>query len=363
MVVPISSNASDDRELLECFYSLVKTDSPSGEEAAVRALLREILEPLIGKGETDNAGNLKFFLSGTLPGPVRLFSAHMDTVEPGRDVAPRLDADGVIRSDGRTVLGADDKDGITAIILAVRRLLETRVPHGAAELLFTVGEENNLSGSAKLDTAWLQAKCGWVMDGPGRPGIIYANGVGKIGFVITVRGKAAHSGICPEKGVNAFMLAADALRKFPPGRNGNATVNYGTLSGGKADNIVPDNVALTGEIRSSDMALIETLRKELELTWSGIASIEYGASYPPYALRNDRFLARTEEVLRETGLSSEIVDFKAGSDANYLARAGVDVCVIAMGRSDNHTTAESTRPEYIRTMSEVVYRLMTASLP
>ena len=268
----------------------------------------------------------------------------------------------MIRSDGRTVLGADDKDGITAIVLAVRRLLETGVPHGPVELLFTVGEENNLSGSAKLDPAWLQAECGWVMDGPGFPGTIYANGVGKIGFVITVRGKAAHSGICPENGVNAFMLAADALRKFPPGRRGNATVNYGTVSGGKADNIVPDCMVLTGEIRSSDMALSETLRKELEAVWGGIASIEYGAGYPPYTLRNDRFLARTVEVLREMGLSPEIVDFKAGSDANYLARAGVDVCVLAMGRSDNHSTAESTRPEYIRTMSEGVYRLMTASL-
>jgi tripeptide aminopeptidase len=341
---------------------LVKTDSPSGEEAAVRALLRDILEPLIGSGETDNAGNLKFFLPGTFPEPVRLFSAHMDTVEPGRGVSPRLCTDGIIRSNGETILGADDKDGITAIVLAVKRLLKTRVPHGPAELLFTVGEENNLSGSAKLNPAWLQAEYGWVMDGPGKPGTIYANGVGKTGFVITVRGKAAHSGICPEKGLNAFMLAADAIRKFPPGRKGNATLNYGTISGGIADNIVPDHIVLTGEIRSSEMALIETLRKELESVWSGIASIEYGIGYPPYVLQDNHFLTRTEDILREAGLSPEIVDFKAGSDANYLARAGLDVCVLAMGRSDNHTTAESTRPEYIRIMSEVVYRLMTVSL-
>ena len=86
MAASISWNAMEDRELLECFYSLVETDSPSGEEAAVSALLREILKPLIGEGETDGAGNLKFFLPGTLPGPVRLYSAHMDTVEPGRGV-------------------------------------------------------------------------------------------------------------------------------------------------------------------------------------------------------------------------------------------------------------------------------------
>ncbi|OQA88237.1 MAG: Peptidase T [Lentisphaerae bacterium ADurb.Bin242] len=352
-------NDPDVRELLDCFFSLVRTDSPSGEESGMRRKLTAILEPLAGKGETDGAGNLKFFIPGMLPGPVRLFSAHMDTVEPGRGIDPQMGSDGVIRSNGKTVLGADDKDGIAAIICALKRVIGNNVPHAPIELLFSAGEENNLSGSAKLAPSWLRAKCGWVLDGPGRPGTIYANGVGKIGFIVTIHGKAAHSGICPEKGVHAFMLAAKALQMFPPGRNGNATVNYGTISGGKADNIVPEWVVLTGEIRSSDPALIEILRKQLEDAWSGIATIEYGAGYPPYVLRNDGFIARTKEVLSGMGLNPEVVDFKAGSDANYLAKAGVDVCLLAMGRADNHTTAESTRPEYIRIMSEAVFRLMT----
>ncbi len=211
-----SLNDPDVRELLDCFFSLVRTDSPSGEESEMRRKLTAILEPLAGKGETDKAGNLKFFVPGTLPGSVRLFSAHMDTVEPGRGIDPQIGSDGVIRSNGKTALGADDKDGITAIICALKRIRRNNAPHASLELLFTAGEENNLSGSAKLAPSWLQAKYGWVMDGPGRPGTIYANGVGKIGFVITAHGKAAHSGICPEKGVNAFMLAARRFRCFRP---------------------------------------------------------------------------------------------------------------------------------------------------
>lgn len=346
------------KEITDCFCSLVRIDSPSGSEAAFRAHLCRLLEPLTGKGETDEAGNLRFTLPGTRPGPVCLFSSHMDTVEPGRGIAPRLDSDGRIRSDGSTVLGADDKDGITALIFALRRLQEEKAPHGPLEILFTAGEEKSLSGSARLVPGWLKAQYGWVFDGPGMPGTVYRNGVGKIGFTVTVTGKAAHAGLAPEKGINAMMLAAEGLHKFPPGRRGNATVNYGTVSGGQADNIVPEKVVLTGEIRSRSSSRIEELRSELEQVWKGSGSICYGQGYPAYEQTDEHFLRQTQAVFAAAGMPSEIKDFSAGCDANHLAHLGIKVCLLAMGRSDNHTRAESTRPEYILSMSDIAFRLM-----
>ena len=127
------------KEITDCFCSLVRIDSPGGSEEAMRIRLCELLEPLAGKGETDAAGNLKFTLPGTRPGPVCLFCSHMDTVEPGRGIVPRLDSDGRIRSDTSTILGADDKDGITALIFALRKLHEGNIPHGPLEILFTAG--------------------------------------------------------------------------------------------------------------------------------------------------------------------------------------------------------------------------------
>lgn len=348
------------QEVLKCFETLVRIDSPSGSEAEMRRYLCELLEPLAGKGETDAAGNLKFSIPGTKPGPVCLFSSHMDTVEPGRGIRPRLGPDGVIRSAGDTVLGADDKDGITALIGALQRLKKENAAHVPLEILFTAGEEHSLTGSRQLNPDWLQAKYGWVFDGPGVPGTVYRNGVGKIGFNVTITGKAAHAGICPEKGRNAFMMAAEGLRNFPPGRRENATVNYGTITGGQADNIVPEKVVLTGEMRSRDPERLEILRDELEKAWDGIGKITYCAGYPPYEQTDEDFLRRTQAVFTEAGMKSEIKDFSAGCDANYLARFGIKVCLLAMGRSDNHTCAESTRPEYILTMSEIAFRLMTA---
>lgn len=349
----------ENQKILDLFLSLVRIDSPSGDEAGMREKLCELLSPVAGKPEIDEAGNMKFFIPGTLPGPARLFSAHMDTVEPGRNIRPQVDADGVIRSDGSTVLGADDKDGITAILTALFRVKKEQRPHPALELLFTSGEEKSLSGSARLQKNFITAPHGWVLDGPGTPGTIYANGVGKVGFIIEVKGKAAHAGIAPEKGVNAFMLAAEAMKKFPPGRRENATVNYGTVSGGQADNIVPEKVVLTGEIRSQDAERLKQLTEELFQLWGDRGEIRLGQGYPAYEETDTAFLNWTQKIFSESGLEPVIKNFSAGSDANHLARIGVHVCLLAMGRSDNHSCAESTKTEYISTMSDIVFRIMT----
>ena len=258
------------QEITDYFCNLVRIDSPSGSEEKVREFLCRELKEIAGEGQIDPAGNLKFTLPGTLPGPVCLFSSHMDTVEPGRKISPQMGEDGRIHSDGTTVLGADDKDGITALVFALKRLHREKAPHVPLEFLFTAGEEKSLSGSSKLSADFLKAEYAWVLDGPGTPGTIYRNGVGKIGFTITVTGKAAHAGICPEKGVNAFMLMAEAMQEFPPGRWENATVNYGTVSGGQANNIVPEKVFLTGEIRSHSPERLEELVQKMKQVWSGV---------------------------------------------------------------------------------------------
>ena len=347
------------QKILDLFLSLVRIDSPSGDEGKMREKLCELLLPVAGKPEVDEAGNMKFTVPGTLPGPARLFSAHMDTVEPGRNIRPQIGADGVIRSGGDTVLGADDKDGITAIISALFRVKEENFPHPDLELLFTSGEEKSLSGSVCLKKEFVTAPYAWVLDGPGAPGTIYANGVGKNGFVIEVKGRAAHAGIAPEKGLNAFMLAAEAMQKFPPGRRGNATVNYGTVSGGQADNIVPEKMVITGEIRSRDAGRLQELTDELFQVWQDRAEIRPGRGYPSYEEKDHSYLNWTQKIFSAAGISPEIKDFSAGSDANHLARIGVHVCLLAMGRSDNHSCAESTRTEYIETMSDIAFRIMT----
>ncbi|MBR2427117.1 MAG: M20/M25/M40 family metallo-hydrolase [Lentisphaeria bacterium] len=346
------------QKIFELFCELVTTDSPTGDEALLREKLQQKLQSFGAETEVDDAGNLRGFLPGTLELPVKMFSSHMDTVEPGRGVKVILDADGRIHSDGTTILGADDKDGITAILAALESIRAKNLPHGPLEFLFTVGEEKNLNGAARINPGWLRSKFAWVIDGPGEIGTIYANGVGKIGFTIDVKGKAAHAGICPEKGINAFVLASQGIMGMQPGNFGDATMNYGNIHGGIADNVVPDHVTLTGEIRSSNPARIRELQKKLCDHWKQWGEVAFTEGYPPYELENPALIRHTENVLQAAGYTPHLKRFFAGSDANYISKLGIDVCLLATGRAQNHTPAETTTLENLENLAFVVERLM-----
>src|SRR5688572_15561789 len=111
----------DEQRLLDGFLSLVAIDSPSGEEDAVCEELRKRIEALGGRTDTDPRGNLYGYVAGE--GEPLLLSGHMDTVEPGRAIKPLVDGD-LIRTDGSTILGGDDKGGLAAILEGVQAARE-----------------------------------------------------------------------------------------------------------------------------------------------------------------------------------------------------------------------------------------------
>ena len=100
--------------LVKTFTDLVQIDSPSGEEEAIAV---ELVRRLVELGlivERDDYGNIISSVDGDEP---LLLSAHMDTVEPGRGIKPRVDGDRIF-SDGTTILGGDCKAGVAAILEA-----------------------------------------------------------------------------------------------------------------------------------------------------------------------------------------------------------------------------------------------------
>src|SRR5439155_26138874 len=139
----------DRDRLLQTFLDLVRIDNPSREEAAIAAHVRGLLEGMGLSVEEDSLHNLLARVPGE--GEPILLNAHMDSVAPCRGVRPIV-ADGFVRSSGDTVLGADDRAGVAAILEGVRATLEWGQPHRAAEILFTVQEEIGLRGAAAFDT-------------------------------------------------------------------------------------------------------------------------------------------------------------------------------------------------------------------
>ncbi|MDP3043925.1 MAG: M20/M25/M40 family metallo-hydrolase, partial [Bacillota bacterium] len=248
------------RRLVDTFMTLAKTDSVSRRERGVvdhlAGLLADIgleyFEDEAGQAINGTAGNLIAKVPGTTAGPPLLFCTHLDTVEPGNGVKPRVDGH-VIRSAGETILGADDKAGIAAVLEAVRVLKEQELPHPPLELVFTVAEEIGLLGIRELDFSLVKARMGFVLDSDGTPGKVITRAPSQDRIVATVIGRAAHAGINPEDGVNAIQAAAKAIANLPLGRiDEETTANIGVIRGGQATNIVPERVYLEGETRSLD---------------------------------------------------------------------------------------------------------------
>ncbi len=342
--------------LVESFLTLVRIDSESGQEGALRDYLRERLQDLgmevyedeAGRILGGEAGNLIAWKPGELPGPSILLGAHMDTVVPGKGVKPVVEEE-IIRSSGDTILGGDDKAGIAVIMEALQVLRERKIPHPPLEVVFTVSEEQGLMGSKHLDFARVRSKLGYVLDSDGETGHIVVRAPTQNEFSFTVLGRAAHAGMNPEEGLNAICVAAYAINHLNIGRiDEETTCNLGIISGGRARNIVADRVDLKGEVRSLTPAKLDAVTEEMIAIFQekvrekgGQCEVEVRHLYPAFnldpeepvvqiAVRAARALGK-EPVLARTG---------GGSDANILNGQGIRCANLGIGMKKVHTTEE-----------------------
>ena len=164
-----------------------------------------------------DTGNLVAHLPGTAPGHVVL-SAHMDTVQPCAGIEPVVE-DGVVRSAGDTILSADDKAGIAAILEGVRSVVEGGAPRPDVTVLLTTCEEQHLLGSGALapDALPAGAPC-YVLDADGAPGTVITGAPCHWTLEAAFVGRASHAGVVPEAGVSAIQMAAASIEAMPLGR-------------------------------------------------------------------------------------------------------------------------------------------------
>jgi tripeptide aminopeptidase len=255
--------------LLQTFLELVRIDSPSGDEAALRQYLVDRLnEADLQAGgvthQTDAGGNLIVEVPGyQCVTDFRLvLSAHMDVVPPCLGVHPvveTIDGDQIIHSDSTTVLGADDKSGLAPILETVFYAVRNQWPRPAMRLLFTTREETGLDGAKELPDEALKADFAITLDHTGRQGVIIHQAPTYIAFEIECCGKSAHAGMQPEQGISAVVLAAWIIARLHLGRiDADTTANIGMIHGGEANNVIPSKVMLSGELRSHNCAQLQS---------------------------------------------------------------------------------------------------------
>ncbi|MHB8788864.1 MAG: M20/M25/M40 family metallo-hydrolase [Desulfobulbaceae bacterium] len=374
-----------DRERLAAdFVLLCETDSPSREEGNIAALLRtmftrlgadEILEDDSKAATNSNTGNLIIRFGGSAEYEPIFLNCHMDTVEPGRGVKVRREGD-TFFSSGDTILGSDDKSGIAAILEAVRCIRADNLPHRPLEIILTTCEEIGLLGAKNLDPALIRARIGYALDSTGF-GTVITGAPAANRLEITVRGVAAHAGLHPEWGVNAISLAAQGLNSAPLGRiDEESTVNFGTIQGGTATNIVPDRVTIHGEARSHSTATLANLTRRIEEAFAqavadwqdptgqakGQPELAFTATPDFPAMRLDpngpaiRLIARAAAAI---GLQLEYKIAGGGSDANIFNGHGLQTAIIATGMTHVHSTDEQVDLQDMVDLTRLLIALLT----
>lgn len=354
--------------LLATFLDLVRIDSPSGEEGAcARYCARELVNAGCTVAFDDSqdttgseTGNLVAVLPGDAPG-VLVLSAHLDCVEPCRGVEPVIDQ-GVVRSAGPTVLGADDKAGLAAAIECVRRLTELPGRRPTLKVVFTVMEEVGLTGAKALEREHVVGDLCVVLDADGEPGGIVTGAPTHWTFVATFSGRAAHAGLAPERGVSAIAMAAEAVTRMPAGRlDPGTTANIGTLAGGTATNVVAAEVTMTGECRSLDAHRVEEVRAEMDAAMrsaadelGGAVAIEWTREYTGFSVPEDSLcVALVADACRDIGIEPRPFTTGGGSDANIIAAMGVPTLALSCGMRGVHGVDETLAVDDLETLTRM----------
>lgn len=351
--------------LKKLLIELIKIDSLSRKEYDVAMRLKREMEELGAKVSIDDAGdkvggtvgNLIAHFSGTAPTatPI-LLSAHMDTVVPGEGIVPILDGD-IVRTDGRTVLGGDDKSGVAIICEVLRVIKENSLPCSDVDVLFTICEEAGLIGAKCLDVNRLRARTGLVLDSDS-VGFLFIKAPAANRMEFHVHGLEAHAGVCPEKGVNAIKVASEGIAQMSLGRiDHETTANIGVIEGGAAVNIVPNSVILKGEARSHSQEKLDRQTQHM------LRCLQDAAARQTLELPGGRFTAKVEakierdydrmdvpegapivQLVREAAknlrLEIKTLATGGGCDANVLNQKGLEVANLSTGMREIHTVKE-----------------------
>ena len=373
MVFPFSASDTynevksliDQERLKDLLIELIKIDSLSRQEYRIGMRLKRELEELGAKVWVDdagekvggNVGNVIGHFPGTRSDarPL-LLSAHMDTVVPGQGITPILDGD-ILRTDGRTVLGGDDKSGVAIICEVLRVVREHNVPCGDIDVVFTICEEAGLVGAKCLDVTQLRARTGLVLDSDSL-GFLFTRAPAANRMEFRIRGREAHAGVCPEKGINAIQVAAEGIARMKLGRIDNeTTANIGIIEGGMAVNIVPNEVVLKGEARSHDeeklilqtqqmLSCLEEAAARFRLDSQGhvtTATVEakIDRDYDRMEV-SDRapIVQLVRAAAKNLNLELKILATGGGCDANVLNQKGLTVANLSTGMREIHTVNE-----------------------
>jgi len=378
-------------DVLERFLRYVKIDTQSAYHSdtypstlkqldLARLLEKELREMGLRDVNLDQYG----YVTATLPAnistsvPVIGFIAHMDTSPSasGKDVKPRLveNYDGteivlnqdkgtllspaefpdlkrhmgetLIVTDGTTLLGADDKAGVAAIMSALTTLLDhPEIPHGTIRVGFTPDEEVG-AGVDHFDVAAFDADFAYTIDG-GTVGEFAYENFNAAGASITIHGKSVHPGSAKNVLINALQVAIDFHNLLPPFDRPEHTENregfiHLTSLSGEAEEARMEYI-----IRDHDRELFEQKKEQMSLAAEFINK-RYGAWTLELDIRDQYYnmleklqahpeiLELARKAYRAVGVEPVEVPVRGGTDGSRLSFMGLPTPNLFTGGYNYH---------------------------
>ncbi len=351
------------------FVKILETENPPGEEEAMAELLREEMTRLGAKTRRDAVGNLIGYLGEGKH--AFMLGGHMDSVMPCRNVKVVRKGD-TVKSDGLTVLTADDGAGIFEVLTAINYIQANDLPCCPVDLLFTVGEEIGGVGVRKLKKDLFRAKSGMLLDRAAPAGVFVISGPYKRNFRVVFEGLAAHA-FEAEKGVSAIHMAAAAVSQFPQGKiRKNLYANLGKIEGGDSVNQVAERAVIEGEVRAFTLLDAETLLEEYQRIIDSIvykfsisggfipsARLEYTSRREGYSHEPNLPLIKTIcSIHEDLGIETNMQITRACSDAGDLTNKGVATINYANASQRVHTKEESVSMKELTRITWVLVNLL-----
>ncbi|MDO5726055.1 MAG: M20/M25/M40 family metallo-hydrolase [Tissierellia bacterium] len=364
--------------MLDRFLRYIQIDSETLYERDFAEVLMKELKELGFEVEMDdagektgsNSGNVIAKKKGNKPGKTIMLTAHMDTVTPGKGIKPEI-RDGVIYSDGTTILASDDKAGVAAIMETMERLKEENADHADIEIVFSIFEEGGLFGAKNMDVSKLESEYAFVFDSSGDPGQIIVQGPAQYKIDVEFKGKAAHAGVAPETGVSAIMIAAEAISNMKLLRiDEETTANIGSIEGGGPTNIVTDSVKIKAEARSLDNDKLQAqvdhmvkCVKDAQEKYGIEANIKTDLAYSAFKTEEDDEIVKiAKTAMKNAGLEAVLAKSGGGSDTNIYAGKGMKAVNFGVGMKNCHSVDEHIKVEHLYQSCELVYQIVKAAL-
>lgn len=389
---PAPERAVTDAEALRLVMKLMAIPGRSCEERLVMdAIVAELSSAGLDQKHVrfDNAhkkspfkgevGNLIVKLPGTVRGPRRMFSAHVDTVPICVGCRPKRKDGRIVSGNPETGLGGDDRAGAAVVLATLLALLRSGVDHPPLTFLWTVQEEIGLCGARSVSLSQLgRPPLAFNFDGSS-PTKITIGATGGYRMKIEVTGVPSHAGNAPEEGVSAISIAALAIadltrrgwhgRIQKGGRRG--TSNVGVIAGGQATNVVTDRVVLRAEARSHDPEFRQQIVGEMEQAFHTAAAkvkntagdcgrvrFDGNLDYESFRLSPTHDAVRAAVAAVESlGEEHELAVANGGLDANWLTHRGVPTVSFGCGQRGIHKIGEELVIEEFQLARRLALRL------